>query len=773
MSYYSKAKDFLYTLHWRRGLRAGFAVATAMVVCQLLGKPMGWAALGGFESVLVDNGGPYRSRMNTIVTLLFGGAVCAVLGSLAPESMHPASLLEAVAITTAVCFAVTFARVISQPIASSSAVILVIYFVGFGSDGRTVHAAFSGAFAFILGGLWAATISLFLWPVDPFRPAREEVAECYDLLAAFTARLNAAAPLHSDPSHDHDHSRAVDLKRQLRSKFESARAALSATAARAPARTVRARSLSVLLETADMLFAATVRLTELAEFMPQPASHTDARPNAIGSVTSSQIAIGNIAQWLSRAELAIAGGLHVKPADNAASFAQNGSQRLQFVTRPAALLALKLRLENHPEAADNVHPSVSSHSVSEAPDALQSHLLTARREAIENLEIAFEALRAVWTGTESRHATRPVTRETIFPRPSAPQWWDSLRQNWSLDSILMRHALRVAVVGAMDVLLIRAFHISHGFWLAMTSIIVLQPYGFGALRRSVQRVAGTVAGGVLAAILAASIHSYWGIIVVISVCSVLTLATYAVDYGWFSFFITPTFVLLTLPYLRDWRFAEVRILDTLLGAVVAVLAMRVLWPQSLSLELARLLGRSTAAPAAYLNSVLTFWSAPEEDKKIAERKLLAPARRNCGLTSQDAEEALDRILLEPDLGRITALQSQLQTESALTYTTYIRRLTQCITTLASLGTPDAGTIVRLRSLIDRLDTLRAVLTRETPSSVLSEQQRCKTAPVESSRTEPSLASAAFDPAVIAEQMLQRMERQAHVLERAAEALASS
>ena len=143
------------------------------------------------------------------------------------------------------------------------------------------------------------------------------------------------------------------------------------------------------------------------------------------------------------------------------------------------------------------------------------------------------------------------------------------------------------------------------------------------------------------------------------------------------------------------------------------------------------------------------------------------------MTSQDAEEALDRILLEPDLGRITALQSQLQTESALTYTTYIRRLTQCITTLASLGTPDAGTIVRLRSLIDRLDTLRAVLTRETPSSVLSEQQRCKTAPVESSRTEPSLASAAFDPAVIAEQMLQRMERQAHVLERAAEALASS
>ena len=46
------------------GFRAGVAVVAAMVVCHMLGKPMGWAALGGFETILVDNGGPYRSRLN-------------------------------------------------------------------------------------------------------------------------------------------------------------------------------------------------------------------------------------------------------------------------------------------------------------------------------------------------------------------------------------------------------------------------------------------------------------------------------------------------------------------------------------------------------------------------------------------------------------------------------------------------------------------------------------------------------------------------------------
>src|SRR5471030_54087 len=172
----------LRTLHWRRGLRAGFAVATAMIVCRLLHRPMGWAALGGFEATLVDNGGPYRSRLYTIATVIFGGALCGILGTLAPQDLILSAL-----ITAAVCFAVTFARVASQPIASTAVIILVIYFAGYGSTDRTLAAALANTSFYILGGLWAAVISLFLWPVDPFRPARLEVAACYDLLSDFTA----------------------------------------------------------------------------------------------------------------------------------------------------------------------------------------------------------------------------------------------------------------------------------------------------------------------------------------------------------------------------------------------------------------------------------------------------------------------------------------------------------------------------------------------------------------------------------------------------------
>jgi uncharacterized membrane protein YccC len=729
------------SLHWRRGLRAGFAVASAMIVCRLLGQPMGWAALGGFEATLVDNGGPYRSRMETIATVILGGALCGVIGTLAPQN-----LLVAPAIAGIVCFAVTYARVASQPIASTAVVILVIFFAGFGSADRTPPAAMANVLHYALGGLWAGAIGLFLWPVDPFRPARLEVAGCYDLLADFTASLDASRTTQDRAGDGDERSYAVGFKRQLRSKLESAQAALRHTNARSPVRTVRARNLSVLLETADLLFAATVRLTELSEFLPGSASE-----------------FRGVIQWLSGAERAIADGLRTRPADQAASFSRRGSHSLQYLIRPAEFLRESTRA-GPPE-----------------PGAVEGILLADQRDALENLRIAFDAVWAVWTGSEVRPARAAALEveasEPVGASSGGSDWLDALRENWTLESIMMRHALRIALVSAFDVLIILAFHIGHGFWLAMTSIIVLQPYSAGSVRKGLQRVAGTVGGGILAAILAALVHTSLGIITVIAACSVLTLATYAIDYGWYSFFLTPTFVLLSLPYMQDWRFAGVRVVTTLLGALAAVVAMRVLWPQRVSQELGRLLARSAAANAAYLRAVLRVWRSAAAGGNAKESRELAAARRVCGLASQDAEEALDRVMLEPSLPSLgvrlnRAQETDVNSQGALTFTTYIRRFTQCLTVLASAGTPDTGSVARLEILAERLDCIGAAVGHGMKTGPCGER---KGAPMDEPLAEYAASSAAavfgFHQDSLGGQMLQRMERQAGILERTAYAMA--
>ena len=716
MQLLTKWTDTLRRLHWARGVRAGIAVLAAMVVCQYLDKPMGWAALGGFEAILVDNGGPYRSRLTTMLTVLVGGAIACVVGSLAAGP-----LWIAVLITAAFCFAVTFARVLTNQLASTSVIILVLYFAGYGGTVHTFTGASWNALAYILGGLWAAVLSLFLWPLDPFRPARLAVANCYSLLAAFTAGVHLTAPNSSE--RQAERHRMHELQRHMRQSLEAARAAIGTTGARITSRTIRARSLTVLLETADILFAGTIRWTELYE------SAIDAE---------SQGAIADTFRWLERSERVIAEVLQQRPADGGSSFAPEGSHSIEYLRKQEA--ALKAQRP--------------------APGSLLDHMVREERDALLNVEVAFEAVRALWSGVEVRQsssASRAARRSLLVNEGAIAvpgSGWraivDAARANWTPRSAMMRHALRMLVVGAVDVLLLHMVHVSHGGWLAMTSIIVLQPSGTGTVRRGVQRVVGTVAGGILAAILAATVHSQEGLIAVITITSIFTLATYAIDYGWYCFFLTPTFVLLALPHLRDWHFAGVRMGTTLLGAVVAVLAMRLLWPERERVELERLLARGALADAGYVRAMIRYWQAldakaSDESRVRADRTLLAPARRACGLALNDAEEMLDRLVLEPRVGQGA------RWEEALTFATYLRRMTRAVTTLAVVGTYDRVSIERVEAVIRRLEAVSSALLEGSGSNLISSDA----------------IQAASDTGDVSDDQVRRMERQAGVLERSA------
>jgi uncharacterized membrane protein YccC len=696
----------LRTLQWQRGLRAAIAVGSVLTVCHALTLPPGAAALGAFDALLVDNGGPYRTRLITMAVTIVGGALVFVAGALVP-----ANLAVAVPVTIAVCFVIVFARVLSQPLASPGVLILVLYFAGLGGTRHTLRLALLSAAMVILGGLWAVLLSLVLWPVDPFRPARVLVAGCYQALADFATRLASTPPA--------DEPAAFAWQRRQRTRMEAARAALAATSARAPSRTIRARNLTVLLETADLLLARTMRLTELTD-LARSASQAD------GSAAQARLA--DVAGWLSAAEGAVFRALLERPGDAGAAFCPECSQRLQFIGRRREELSLV-----------------------EAPQPLSllALILAEEQEALLELEIVFDAVSAIWTGTEVRRLPWPSggTRAALAWDWTVIDsgWQDALRANWTTRSAMLRHALRVALVGAVDVIVMRLIRINHGFWLPMTSIILLQPYSAGTARKSMQRVSGTVAGGVLAAVLAAAIPSSAWMLPVVTLTSALTLASFAVDYALYTFFLTPTFVLLSLPHPHDWRYAGVRIGTTLAGALIALAAMRLVWPERAEVELGGLLRRGAAADAAYLRAMLRFWEKPADHRARAEREILAPARRACGLASNDAEEAVDRVMQEPRFGSLSASELRLRND-ALTFATYLRRLTQSITTLAAVGRPTPLTQARLERVAGRMERIAQANGVAVPAP------------------ENSGVLALVN---VAEEQIQRIERQAGILERTA------
>jgi hypothetical protein len=155
--------------------------------------------------------------------------------------------------------------------------------------------------------------------------------------------------------------------------------------------------------------------------------------------------------------------------------------------------------------------------------------------------------------------------------------------------------------------------------------------------------------------------------------------------------------------------------------------MLFLWPELGSLQLPRLLARCAAADAAYLRAMIAFWqtASPSDSQSHtrmqAERTLLAPARRLCGLAATQAEEILDHALLEPDLPLIGTRDRAAQlSSSALTFTTFARRLTQTITTVAAIGTPTPSAVENITQLATRLDNVSAALEAHTlPPSPIS------------------------------------------------------
>jgi uncharacterized membrane protein YccC len=744
-------------MDWFRGLRAAVALCAPLVLGDLAGIPnMGWAGLGGFEAILADTGGPYRSRTASLATLSLGGAAGLFLGSITG-----ASLYLALPTTILFCFLWSYLAVLGQPFSSAGVLVQVIFICGIGAPTANWHEALNHALLLLAGGAWAALLSLLLWPLDAYRPARFAVAACYTDLASFLASITElAARARQSPSLWH--RLAQHHQYRVRRAVEHGWESVAAIRAEHQAETAQGHQLVVLLEHADLLIARTVALAEHLEAQSAETACDDSGFTSLSGLRAAELFV---AQLLTRRG----------PSADAAQ-----AQRLAMQRLPGTLAACA---------------SESS--------AVTRFLLAQVTEAASLLDSSIESASILRLGQSSGFKRTPrVPRSLGQSRSLGPsrsvghfgyvharlaelrQGWrltrilDQLRANFTGKSLLLRHAARVALVCGLDVAIILTLRINHGYWLLMTSLIVLQPHVSGTMRRSLERIGGTVAGGILAAVLAVALHSQLATAAALFPLALLALAILPVSYAAFAFFLTPAFVLAWLPYSGDWQLAAIRTGNTIAGALISLAAMAFLFPVYERDRAPEFLRASIAADRRYLAQLADNWRSHARSGSASGR-LLANARRSAGLAHNDTEESLERLLAESWPRRRPFAQF------VAAFVTYLRRFAQSVTTLSTLDGEwqwklSRSVRNRLALLNMRMEWLEAQTGAEpeqapwpdaapgvaesSPETVL-----VQTAPAPVG-TESALTVPEAVPDHPGERQLERMERQAEVLHRQLAAL---
>jgi uncharacterized membrane protein YccC len=219
-----------------------------------------------------------------------------------------------------------------------------------------------------------------------------------------------------------------------------------------------------------------------------------------------------------------------------------------------------------------------------------------------------------------------------------------LRDSASLSQPAGRHAVRLAVVVAGTELLTTSLGIPRGYWAVVAAATVLRPNFGQTFTRGAERVLGTVAGAVLATLIAVAIDpTGWGIVATIGIVAAITFSVFSASFALGVAGLTALIVFLLHGETPDsTTIALDRGLDTILGGSIA-LAVFVLWPTWSTDALPGNLRVLLAAQRDYLAAVLS----QVQSGTAAAAGAMMPLARHVRVAYSDADSAMSVARGEP------------------------------------------------------------------------------------------------------------------------------
>ncbi|CAN5757934.1 hypothetical protein BH11MYX3_BH11MYX3_28630 [soil metagenome] len=475
------------------------------------------------------------------------------------------------------------------------------------------HEVVERAIGFAAGAGFALVLGLIVWPVRVYKPGRRAVAA---VLRALAEHAGALAATRADDATWRD--QVVPRHRVIRDQIEVARVVLAAMRRARRSETGRGERLLATLQLADQLFGIVLGLEEALDAGCPP-----------------------------EARVIVARGLEELAAG------LDGLATDVLIERPPKTARRTWSAET-PEIADPVARTLGAHALA----------LVAR--AHEDRAIAESVVASIGDDSE------PLRAQVPDPEPRPPLR-DVLRSALDPQGFVLRHAIRVAVVVSVAMTLARVLDLSHRYWVTLTAYLLLTPLGAATRVRALQRVVGTIIGGVLAAAVPWAVDDPRIVLVLIVVLAGLSASVLQLNYALYASLMTPTFVLLAEVHSADVHLVGIRIANTLIAAALVVLGT-LLWPARPSARFDAEVGDAYDGASRYLEEVIAAITGRVPQPSPA----VVAARRAFGVILNRAESALDQLVAE----RATAAV----TEPRMTQLVFLRRLGSAINALGSTRT---------------------------------------------------------------------------------------
>jgi uncharacterized membrane protein YccC len=280
--------------------------------------------------------------------------------------------------------------------------------------------------------------------------------------------------------------------------------------------------------------------------------------------------------------------------------------------------------------------------------------------ALGDAEALLGQLRSAWRAASAPADVVPDSdagaRAPRILRPSAlVEALSTLRANLSFRSGFAQHGIRVAVTLAIATLAAHALPLDRAYWIALTAVLVLRDDFHSTFTRGIARILGTLAGAVVASIVAHLVHPHPETLLVLAVAfAFVGYVVFAVNYALYSLTVTGYVIfLLAFGGLPEHVALIDRVEETLIGGALALAAYAV-WPTWERALVPERLAEMLEKQRRYASLVLHAYVNPSEVDAA-----LRVAQRESWLARSNAETSVDRMLAEPVRPRAVTVRAAL------------------------------------------------------------------------------------------------------------------